>query len=205
MLLLSKYHVYISFKWITDDVNFDILKIEHWSSYVIICEYYNCQLYSQIILTIRSTTTCKGIISFSALPHQQRTAGKFCHIYSKYIRLVVLNSSRIQTHLVVFKSVSWYTNPSRGIQIRLMVFKSISWYSNLSHGIQIRLMVFNPSRSIQISLVVFKSVSWYLNPFRGIQTCNVVFKSDSWYSNLSRGIQIRLVPFKFVSRWANSS
>ena len=46
------------------------------------------------------------------------------------------------------KSVSWYSNPSRGIQIRLVVFKSVSWYSNPSRGIQ--------------------SVSWYPNQFRGI-------------------------------------
>ena len=39
--------------------------------------------------------------------------------------------------LVVFKSVSWYSNPSRGIQIRLVVFKSVSWYSNPSRGVQI--------------------------------------------------------------------
>ena len=99
---------------------------------------------------------------------------------------------------MVHKSVSWYSNPSRGIQIRLVVFKSVSWYS-------IRLVVFNPSRGIEISFVVFKSVSWYLNPSRGIPTRNMVFKSGSWYSNSSRGIQIHLVVFKFVSWHSNSS
>ena len=49
---------------------------------------------------------------------------------SKFINL---NPSRgIQIGLVVFKSVSWYSNSSRGIQIRLVVFKFVSWCSNLS-------------------------------------------------------------------------
>ena len=69
--------------------------------------------------------------------------------------------------------------PCINIQIRLVLFKSVSWYSNSSRGIQIRLVVFNPSRGIEISFVVFKSVSWYLNPSRDIQTRNVVFKSGS--------------------------
>jgi len=73
-----------------------------------------------------------------------------------------------------------------------VVYKSISWISNPSRGIQIRLVVFSPSHGIQISFVVFKSVSWYLNPSRGI------FKPVTWYSNPTRGIQIRLVVFKFV-------
>ena len=56
------------------------------------------------------------------------------------IRFVVL------IRLVVFKFVSWYSNPSRGIQIRLVVFQFVSWYSNSSRGFQIRL------RGIQIRL-----------------------------------------------------
>ena len=51
-----------------------------------------------------------------------------------------------QIRLVIFKFVSWYSNPSRGIQIRLVVLKSVSWYSNSSRGVQIRL------RGIQIRL-----------------------------------------------------
>ena len=58
----------------------------------------------------------------------------------------------IQIRLVLFKSVSWYSNSSRGIQIRLVVFKSVSWYSNSSRGIQIRLVVF------KFVFVVFKFV-----------------------------------------------
>ena len=34
----------------------------------------------------------------------------------------------IQIRLMVFKSVSWYSNPSRGIQ-------SVSWYQNQFRGI----------------------------------------------------------------------
>ena len=52
------------------------------------------------------------------------------------------NKQGIQIRLVVFKPVSWYSNPSRGIQIRLVVFKSVSWYSNPSRGVQIRLRGF---------------------------------------------------------------
>ena len=42
---------------------------------------------------------------------------------------------------MVFKPVTWYSNPARGIQIRLVVFKFVSWYSNSSRGIQIRLVL----------------------------------------------------------------
>ena len=58
----------------------------------------------------------------------------------------------IQIRPVVFKSVSWCSNSSRGIQIRLVVFKFVSWYSSSSRGIQIRLLVF------KFVFVVFKFV-----------------------------------------------
>ena len=77
-----------------------------------------------------------------------------------YIQLLLQGTN---IRLVVFKSVSWYSNPSRGIQIRLVLFKSVSWYSN-------------PSRDIQIHLVVFKFVLWYSNSSRSIQIRLVVFK-----------------------------
>ena len=58
----------------------------------------------------------------------------------------------IEISFVVFKSVSWYLNPSRGFQTSNVVFKSDSWYSNSSRGIQIRLVVG------KFVLVVFKFV-----------------------------------------------
>ena len=100
-------------------------------------------------------------------------------------RTRVQHSSRgIQTRLVVFKSVSWYTNPSR--------IQSVSWYPHQFRGIQIRLVVFKSVSWYSIRQVVSKSVSCYLNPTRGIQIPLVVFKFISRYSNRSRGGQIRL-------------
>jgi hypothetical protein len=74
--------------------------------------------------------------------------------------------------LVVFKSVSWYSNSSRGIEISFVVFKSVSLY-------------LNPSRGIQTRNVVIKSGSWYSNSSCGIQIRLVAFKFVSWWANSS--------------------
>ena len=68
----------------------------------------------------------------------------------------------IQIRLVVF-------NPSRGIEISFMVFKSVSWYLNPSRGFQPVTWYSNPARGIQIRLVLFKFVSWHSNSSRGGQ------------------------------------